>query len=111
MTREQAMQEAMQEADAFCDQYDVAPYGKTFSEFRSITLVNFFNKIYDDSLTTRIAELEELLKPKTCDECKWLDKRSESDFATYKCCNPIGGMVKWQKLESYCSDYEPKDSK
>jgi hypothetical protein len=54
------MQKAVKEATAFCDQYDVAPYGRTFSEFRDITVVNFFNKIYDASLTTRIAELEAL---------------------------------------------------
>ena len=48
MTREEAMQKAIKEAKEFCNKFDIAPYGNTFSEFRTITTQEFFTKIYNN---------------------------------------------------------------
>lgn len=61
MTREKAMIKAIGEARDFCDNYKVAPYGDSFSEFRQKTVEMFFNKIYDES------------KNRNCENCKHLN--------------------------------------
>ena len=48
LTREEAMQKAIKEAKEFCNKFDIAPYGNTFSEFRTITTQEFFTKIYNN---------------------------------------------------------------
>lgn len=41
MTRQDAMIQAIKETREFCDKYDVAPYGDTYSAFRQKTVELF----------------------------------------------------------------------
>lgn len=58
------------------------------------------------SLDEAIAELEEAMKPKTCDECEWWDFNSYGIFK--KCFNGKGNCVS-TKSSFGCNRFKQKD--
>jgi len=75
-----------------------------------LTLNEFFDSNVVIPKGSNSLQCDDIEAPNSCSKCKWLDQSNRSEYQTYKCCNPIGGMLKWQSLTSYCSDYDRKDS-
>lgn len=59
------------------------------------------------SLNEAISELEEAMKPKTCDECEWWDFNSYGIFK--KCFNGKGNCVS-TKSSFGCNRFKQKDN-
>ena len=61
----------------------------------------------DKDINEAIAELEEAMKPKTCDECEWWDFNSYGIFK--KCFNGKGNCVS-TKSSFGCNRFKQKDN-
>ena len=61
----------------------------------------------DEILDEAIAELEEAMKPKTCNECEWWDFNSYGIFK--KCFNGKGNCVS-TKSSFGCNRFKQKDN-
>ena len=64
------------------------------------------------SLDEAIAELEEAMKPKTCNECEWWDRTRPRSHPNYAECNNRNCPISYEEViyTFGCNMYEPKDN-
>jgi hypothetical protein len=61
-----------------------------------------------NDINEAIAELEEFMKPKSCNECKWQIDETEKQ---HKWCGIHGtSKVGYEMNDFYCNRYEPKET-
>ena len=78
---------------------------KALNVLKDLCLVINFNSYWTPRVEDAIAELEEAMKPKTCEGCKQSWEPNNQTFHKYFCEYlkiPIHG-------DFYCNRYEPKD--
>ena len=63
-------------------------------------------------LDEAIAELEEAMKAKTCQECKWWDRTRPRSHPNYAECNNRNCPISYEEViyTFGCNMYEPKDN-
>ena len=66
---------------------------------------------FDEELDEAIAELEEAMKPKTCQECKWWDRTRPRSHPNYAECNNRNCPISYEEViyTFGCNMYEPKE--
>ena len=64
-------------------------------------------KVSTGEINEALLELEELMKPKSCDGCKWqITESAEHKWCGIHCTAKVG----YEMNDFYCNRYEPKET-
>ena len=85
---------------------------KALNIFKDLCLVLNFNSYWKPRVDEAIAELEEAMKPKTCDGCKHWGDEFDVGEKTRMCHKGIQEAYTTAITDDdfYCNRYEPKDN-